>query len=241
MSLPLGHGQRVLQYDACCLQQPIRCRQTCGSQPACPIPVIHPRDCSRFSAVWVCPNGRACPQVDHTRRPSAAVAAARSCDASALTRGLTAVLRFTSATIRFSIVHIHNIHDIDKEPRSVARRAVSCTSHHRPPGEALGNEAPPPRARRGRSRAEARGRGGQVGSSLVDATNSRYENRHAYRIECLPPSRVSRAVRAHEHARPPNARRGVPARHESAITYVPPRHVRHAHPRSTDVRARADS
>lgn len=65
----LGHGQRVLLYDACCLQQPIRCRQTCGSQPACPTPVIHPRDCSRFSAVCT-PMGRACPQVDHTRRPS---------------------------------------------------------------------------------------------------------------------------------------------------------------------------
>lgn len=31
--------------------------------------------------------------------------AARSCDVSALTRGLTAVLRVISATIRFSIVH----------------------------------------------------------------------------------------------------------------------------------------
>jgi hypothetical protein len=100
----LGHGQRVLLYDACCLQQPIRCRQTCGSQPACPTPVIHPRDCSRFSAV--CPNGRACPLSAHRSTiHDGRRRAARSCDVSALTRGLTAVLRVISATIRFSIVH----------------------------------------------------------------------------------------------------------------------------------------
>lgn len=150
MSLPLGHGQRVLQYDACCLQQPIRCRQTCGSQPACPIPVIQPRDCSRFSAVWVCPNGRACPQVDHTRRPSAAVAAARSCDASALTRGLTAVLRFTSATIRFSIVHT-------QQATYTTRRSClhdACRVVHQPP--------PPPGRGAWKRGAAAEGEAGAV-------------------------------------------------------------------------------
>jgi hypothetical protein len=99
----LGHGQRVLLYDACCLQQPIRCRQTCGSQPACPTPVIHPRDCSRFSAV--CPNGRQGERAHRSTIHDGRRRAARSCDVSALTRGLTAVLRVISATIRFSIVH----------------------------------------------------------------------------------------------------------------------------------------
>ena len=99
----LGHGQRVLLYDACCLQQPIHCRQTCGSQPACPTPVIHPRDCSRFSAV--CPNGRQGERAHRSTIHDGRRRAARSCDVSALTRGLTAVLRVISATIRFSIVH----------------------------------------------------------------------------------------------------------------------------------------
>lgn len=99
-------------------------------------------------------------------------------------------------TVLYCTYTTSNIHDKEVGQLST-RRAVSCTSHHRPPGEALGNEAPPPRARRGRSRAEARGRGGQVGSSLVDATNSVEPTRVSNRMS----SPVSRAVRAHEHAR----------------------------------------
>lgn len=116
----LGHGQRVLLYDACCLQQPIRCRQTCGSQPACPTPVIHPRDCSRFSAV--CPNGRQGERAHRSTIHDGRRRAARSCDVSALTRGLTAVLRVISATIRFSIVR-HTQH---------TRCAVRGTDRARP-------------------------------------------------------------------------------------------------------------
>lgn len=157
----LGHGQRVLLYDACCLQQPIRCRQTCGSQPACPTPVIHPRDCSRFSAV--CPNGRQGERAHRSTIHDGRRRAARSCDVSALTRGLTAVLRVISATIRFSIVHTQHT------------RCAVCTARardpptHRRAAQASGAGARRARAgRRARARAPPRRRGARAGSGRDD-------------------------------------------------------------------------
>ena len=156
----LGHGQRVLLYDACCLQQPIRCRQTCGSQPACPTPVIHPRDCSRFSAV--CPNGRQGERAHRSTIHDGRRRAARSCDVSALTRGLTAVLRVISATIRFSIVHTQHT------------RCAVCTARARrtrrpAPRAAQASGAGARRALAGRrARAPPRRRGARAGSGRDD-------------------------------------------------------------------------
>ena len=71
------------------------------------------------------PMGRACPQVDLSTMHDGRRRAARSCDVSALTRGLTAVLRVISATIRFSIVHTQHIHDVQcaVRPRPAHNRA----------------------------------------------------------------------------------------------------------------------
>ena len=147
----LGHGQRVLLYDACCLQQPIRCRQTCGSQPACPTPVIHPRDCSRFSAV--CPNGRQGERAHRSTIHDGRRRAARSCDVSALTRGLTAVLRVISATIRFSIVHTQHT------------RCAVCAPTLRPrePADLWTSLRPQHHTRGARRRARPRRRGARAG------------------------------------------------------------------------------
>ena len=114
--------------------------------------------------------------------------AARSCDVSALTRGLTAVLRVIFATIRFSIVHT--------QP---TRCAVVHRRPHRP-------RDPPTRdrvrsgGRRARRRARPRRRGARAGSR--DAT-TRTDNRISNRMS----SPSAERVRAHEHARPSPARK----------------------------------
>lgn len=98
---PLSLPQRVLQYDACCLQQPIRCRQTCGAQPTCPTPVIHPRD-SAVCPKWTVPPTPTPPVLDSLVGSTAVRGRRRRTfifmrrGVSALTRGLKAVLRITS-------------------------------------------------------------------------------------------------------------------------------------------------
>jgi len=227
----LGHGQRVLLYDACCLQQPIHCRQTCGSQPACPTPVIHPRDCSRFSAV--CLNGRQGERAHRSTIHDGRRRAARSCDVSALTRGLTAVLRVISATIRFSIVHIHNIHDVQCAPTASPRpaRPLWTSLRHAPCDHST------TRGGRGAGRAHGAGAPGRVTGRARDAT-TRTDNRIESNMSS--PSRVSRRPRprTHEHTPARKARdAAVDATnrrgdYDLRMWNVAAR-ARHAHPTST--------
>ena len=189
------------------------------------------RDCSRFSAV--CPNGRACPQVDHTRRPSPRPR--RSCDVSALTRGLTAVLRVISATIRFSVVHTqHTRCAVGVRTDPPTPRSANPPTSGRPCDHST------TRGGRGAGRAHGAGAPGRVTGRARDAT-TRTDNRIESNV--FP---VSRAVRAHEHARPQTrdaARGRRTANRRLRIRVECAARARHAHPTSTGrrMRARADS
>ena len=162
--------------------------------------------------------------------------AARSCDVSALTRGLTAVLRVISATIRFSIVHTQHT------------RCAVCTD---PPAPRPAN--PPTSGRpcdhsttrggRGAGRAHGAGAPGRVTGRARDAT-TRTDNRIESNVFPVSPQ----PSRARARTRPPFARPQTrdAARRESA-TRLPvliggmcracDMHIR----RRRRMRARADS